>query len=249
MASSAPSLLTIPREIRDQIWELCYIKDSKQDPVTRPHSWDGYSYPHMKSEIYLTNRQLNEEHKDNLSRKDKWVDRVFSDNSSFRSESLEKRVQRDLSYPSLESYVLKFRIGQIIPISKTMRLMTFIVYQMRKQNLNCNKILILDVMTDESHLGSLLRGYSKETGNDWSLLEYEGWFYLKVDVLQFKVVECRGSLAAPPWFDRHVTPALEVDKRAQRALDVLRDKTENEGDNAAAGFVSLYKVCKFLSTE
>ena len=71
MMASSPPILTIPRGIRDKIWELLYIKAEKQDP--RPRKLRINGYPHMKAAIYLVNSQLNQEHKENLLPEDKWI--------------------------------------------------------------------------------------------------------------------------------------------------------------------------------
>ena len=189
----------------------------------------------MRSAIYLTNRQLNEEHKDNVSRNDKWIDMFISRNFDFyEPKSDRKMIGRDLSYPSLESYVLKIRIDNSIPITDVLKRMAVVIDHMRKQKVHRHNILALDVVTDD-HFGRFVLGYSHKTGQGMSLNEYEWCFYLKVDVFQLKVLEYRNRLTPLPHSDKDASPALEILKHAERALEVLREKTERvEGDRVAS---------------
>ena len=238
MASSVPGLLTIPREIRDQIWELQYIKDRQEDPT------DGWirpnKHPYMKSVIYLTNRQLNEEHKDNLSRNDKRIDKFIDASLNFDMTIHRHVFGRDLTYPSLESYTLRIIITQDIPIATILKRMIFQVYHMRNQTVHRHNIFGLDVSTfsiDKCDIGKLFLGKSRKYRKDPQ--ECYGWFYLKVDVFELKILKYTHSLIAPPGPDKVASPALKIDKRAQLALDILGDATENEGIDRLGGLVSL----------
>ena len=239
MTSSEPGLLTIPREIRDQIWELQYIKNRNQDPVAQFQSW--HSYPYMRSAIYLTNRQLNEEHKDNLSRTDKRVNKFISGSRLLGLIDKRHLIEKDLTYPSLRIYTLMIFIVLDATIAEILKRMIFLVHHMRKQNVHRHNILRLDVMTNGIH-GRIFLGHSLKPRKKSQKLKYYGQFYLKVDVFELKVLEYKDKLIAPPPFDTDASPALEIDKRAQLALDILRDTTENEGKDSVAGLVSLLRA-------
>ena len=191
----------------------------------------------MISRIYLTNCQLNEEHKDNLSRKDKRISMFIDGSFDIESKTDRKKIERNLSYPSLESCVLKFWIEQDTLMADILKRMVFVIYHMRKQDIHRHSNFFFYVNAEEFRV---IHRYNWIPGNTLSLREYSynGRFHLKVDVSKLKVLENRSNLIAPPFaFVTKGQFALEIDKRAQLALNVLRETMKGEEEDRVAGLV------------
>ena len=88
MASSSPTLTTIPRE---KIWELLLIKNEEQDPAAQREFWLP-EYPVVKAAIYLVNHQLNQEHNENLRKRDKRL------NMHIGTKDLPSLLEKDLVF-------------------------------------------------------------------------------------------------------------------------------------------------------
>ena len=148
-------------------------------------------------------------------------------------------IRKTLSYPSLRSYTLFIDTFSTSSIAILLKYMIFVVHCMRIQTVHRHSILTIYVET--GRYGIFLGDSDDEAGKDksskpdlhesydydeedfaWKGPEKElhfGSFSLKADVYELSLLECMGDLVAP----------LEVEKRAQQALDGTRDSTESDG--------------------
>ena len=140
-------LLTVPQEIRDRIWDLLYIKNSKQDPVIKTvnRADDTSHYPHMKGLIYLVNRQLCDEHGYRLKLKSSQVNQEFIATQYPRFSSTQQMVSRRLTYPGIAKLTL---IIQPVFVEASISVITWImhyVFLLRKYCPNPEEKTLLEV--------------------------------------------------------------------------------------------------------
>ena len=119
------SLLSIPREIRDAIWSLLFIKSAEQDPQheqpdesQRDYEFSSFSrYPHMKGPMYRANRQISNEHRDLVTRKsnETILTIQFAENCD-RSlpDRTKEHLKQRLTFPGYDQVYLYFPLGNWI---------------------------------------------------------------------------------------------------------------------------------------
>lgn len=232
MASSRPSLVTIPREIRDQIWELLYIKNFEQNPVPRSELlFRNARYPHMKAALYLTSQQLNQEHKGNLLREDKRIERTILVDHKLGLFFGKDMIQAHLQYPSLKSYVVDIAPYGPESIITVLKYAMFVAYAMRRQSLHRHRhmTVYVEARNQGLYLDERKRkrkrndDAAKQSSNDifdhveeFRQESHPGQLCLKIDVIELSLLEAKGNLVE----------VLEVEKRTKLALNALRDPTE-----------------------
>ena len=128
-------LLTIPREIRDQIWELLFIKSFKEDPEPFGRAW-----PHMKGCIYATNRRFYKKHLECLKSDKKNAElHVYVEYYAQIPED-EILFTRRLSYPRLTLIQLHLQPYGYSPSEPMKRLLDYLRVMKKKNPWNYTRI-------------------------------------------------------------------------------------------------------------
>ena len=116
LVSTQPlTLLTIPVEIRNIIWELLYIRRIEQDPdatTLRVQIPNDHYYPHMKGMLYCVNRQLLDEHKTCMTWKSCETDYLMTKTIGALWTDFPEIIQRRLTYPSIGKFKLILHAGK-----------------------------------------------------------------------------------------------------------------------------------------
>ena len=223
MASPPPTLTTIPREIRDQIWEYLFIKTWGQDPAASKTVWPPH-YPLMKAAIYLVNSQLNQEHNENLRKRDKRRNpHICTDGlSSLVIKGHDYRYQ--LSYPSLVVYEVEVYRFHPVGVNSVLTMMMFVAYQMRKQTVHRHRRMVMSVNAceDGMYLDRTIKNKRSIANasadvDAWGL--YYGNLHLEINVMELSLTRVEGTLR----------DTFDFEKRVTLALGALRELPE--GDN------------------
>ena len=108
-----PSLLTLPREIRDQIWQMLFIDSPDHDAhedINHAHSCLGISsYPTMDGPYHLICRQLATEHTENLQTSSSKRRLIFILVNWPNYDVVQADIKKSLTYPSIDGITILIR--------------------------------------------------------------------------------------------------------------------------------------------
>lgn len=188
------------------------------DPAACRRFWLP-DYPFMKAEIYLVNHQLSREHNENMRKRDKRLSLRVRADDLYDLVTRGHGYRKQLSYPSLVTYVVKVMRPRVIKVNCILKMMMFVAYQMRKQTIHRHNrmVMFVDATNYGIHPDRTIK--NRRSLNNASVVTWRpcyGTLAFEIDVMELSFKRLGGTLK----------DAFDFEEQVKLALSALREIPE-----------------------